>query len=247
MAPLQGNDRKCFAFIWEQNNWEVNCVPDLSIIAALVALCQTRWEIFTAAPLWVQHSSNQLMAALPAAQMGHRSSGPCPGLGTGAEETSPQCHFHMGIAPLTSVDPLLSGCVTHRFWGCLILQLSVKSSNFLPTSQDATSVQHSQDMSLVSMCAEQVLEEHLLTTNYLNSFFPFYPTNISPSQTQGVLLYTVFKMHTSFSRSWLQGGQHTCRYFEVAKEKKKDNATAEKWSMTFLLFGDFFSVPANIQ
>lgn len=68
MAPLQENDRECFAFIWAQNNWEVNGVPDFSIFAALAALCQTRWDIVTAAPLWVQHSSKQLVTALPAAQ-----------------------------------------------------------------------------------------------------------------------------------------------------------------------------------
>lgn len=161
------------------------------------------------------------MAALPAAQVCHRSSGPCPGLETDAEATSPGCHLHMGTATLTAVNLPLSRCVPHRFWGCSILQLHVKSSKSVLTSQDATSVQHGQDTSLDSMYFEQVLEEHLLTTNYLNSFFPLHPTNISPSQTQRVILYTVFEMYTSFSRSWLQGGQHTCRYFEVAKEKKK--------------------------
>lgn len=167
------------------------------------------------------------MAALPAAQMCHRSSGACPGLEREAEASSPHCHLPMGIATLTGVSLPLSGCVPHRFWGCLILQLPVKSSNSLLTSRDATSFQHGQDMSLDSMCFEQVLGEHLLTTNFLNSFFPFHPTNISPSQTQRVILYTIFETYTSFSRSWLQGGQHTCRYFEVAREKKKDNATAE--------------------
>lgn len=53
MTPLQGNDRECFAFIWGQNNWDIKSVPDFSIITALVALCQTRWDIFTAAPLWM--------------------------------------------------------------------------------------------------------------------------------------------------------------------------------------------------
>lgn len=146
------------------------------------------------------------MAALPAAQMCHRSSGPCPGLETEAEATSVHCHLHMGIATLTSVNLPLSACVPHSFWGCPILQLPVKSSNSLLTSQDATSVQHGQDLSLDSTYFEQVLEEHLLATNYLNSFLPLHPTNISPSQTQRVILYTVFEMYTSFSRSWLQGG-----------------------------------------
>lgn len=126
-----------------------------------------------------------------------------------------------------------------QVWGCSILELPVKSSKSLLTSHSATSVQHGQDTSLDSTYFEQVLQEHLLTTNYLNSFFPLHPTNISPSQTQRVILYTVFEMYTLFSRSWLQGGQHTCRYFEAAKENKKDNS-AENWSMTFLMCGGFF-------
>lgn len=136
--------------------------------------------------------------------------------------SSPHGHCHPN-----KCEPTPLWMCASQLLGVFNLQLPVKSSNCLLTPQDATSAQHGQDMSLDSMCFEQVLEEHSLTTNYLNSFFPFHPTNISPSQTQRVILYTVFEMYTSFSRSWLQGGQHTCRYFEVAKEKKKDNATAE--------------------
>lgn len=107
-------------------------------------------------------------------------------------------------------------------------------------------VQHGQDLSLDSTYFEQVLEEHLLTTNYLNSFFPLHLTNISPSQTQRVILYTVFEMYTSFSRSWLQGGQHTCRYSEVAKEKKKIMQQQRTEAWLFWCVG-FFSVPTKIQ
>lgn len=137
----------------------------------------------------IQHTSNQQYSCATG------SSGPCPRLGTGAEAASP--HHHLcGIVRLTNVKIPISGCVSDRVWGCLILQCPVKSPNSLLRSQDATPVQRGQDLSLLSMCFDQAVVERLLTTSYLNSFFPFHAANISPRQTQIAVLYTVFEMYT---------------------------------------------------
>lgn len=88
------------------------------------------------------------------------------------EATSPHCHLRESVT-LTSVNLPMSGCVSDTFWGYFILQCPVKISNSLPKSQDPTPVQHDQDLSLLSMCFDQAVVEHLLATSYLNSFsFP---------------------------------------------------------------------------
>lgn len=194
----------------------------------------------------LQHTSNQLVTASPAVQLYHRELRTLPRSGDRcwSNQSSPSSLWH---------------CHTHN---CELAHLWMCVSQVLRVFDFAIPCRELQLFSKVGRCnscparSRPVLTFNIFWTGSGGTFayyqllkflFPFHPTNISPSQTQRVILYIVFEMYTHFSRRLFQGEQHTCRYFGLAKEKEKDNATAENWSMTFLMFVFFFSVPAKIQ
>lgn len=187
----------------------------------------------------LQHTSNQLVTASPAVQLYHRELRTLPRSGDRcwSHQSSPSSPWH---------------CHTHS---CELAHLWMCVSQVLRVFDFAIPRRELQLFSKVGRCnscparSRPVLTFNIFWTGSGGTFayyqllkflFPFHPTNISPSQTQRVILYIVFEMYTHFSRRLFQGEQHTCRYFELAKEKEKDNATAENWSMTFLMFVFFF-------
>lgn len=73
------------------------------------------------------------------------------------------------------------------------------------------------------MCFVQVVLEHLITTSYLNSFFLSTQQIFLQAKHKELYCMQSLKCTLNFQKKTFQGGQHTCRYFELANEREKEN------------------------